>query len=465
MKIDVLVAEIGSTTTVVNAFHDLSSENPIFLGQGQGVTTVEEGDVTIGLHEAMEDLKRKLGLSELTYDKFLATSSAAGGLRMTVHGLVHDMTVKASKEAALGAGAIIKLVTSGRLTSSDLKKIIAINPNIIMIAGGLDHGERDTALYNAEKILGIGLSVPVIYAGNADNKEEIIEIFEPYKGRLYVTDNVYPQVDVLQVEPARKIIQAVFEENIIHAKGMDKVYELVNGRILPTPGAVMESAKVLKEVLGDLMIIDVGGATTDVHSVTKGAEEISRILISPEPEAKRTVEGDLGVYVNRRNLIERIGEEKLCKELNIEEIRLDEMKPIPETPLEKEIIRRLTKEAVFASVERHAGSVRNLFGESSGRKTVAEGKDLTEVRYIIGTGGALTRLENMESILTEIHQEGRGQKLYPKKEAEVLLDREYLLASLGVLSLSYKEAALKLMLKSLGIEEKGGFSHVSMHRD
>jgi len=465
MKIDVLVAEIGSTTTVVNAFHDLSSENPIFLGQGQGVTTVEEGDVTIGLHEAMEDLKRKLDLSELTYDKFLATSSAAGGLRMTVHGLVHDMTVKASKEAALGAGAIIKLVTSGRLTSSDLKKIIAINPNIIMIAGGLDHGERDTALYNAEKILGIGLSVPVIYAGNADNKEEIIEIFEPYKGRLYVTDNVYPQVDVLQVEPARKIIQAVFEENIIHAKGMDKVYELVNGRILPTPGAVMESAKVLKEVLGDLMIIDVGGATTDVHSVTKGAEEISRILISPEPEAKRTVEGDLGVYVNRKNLIERIGEEKLCKELNIEEIRLDEMKPIPETPLEKEIIRRLTKEAVFASVERHAGSVRNLFGESSGRKTVAEGKDLTEVRYIIGTGGALTRLENMESILKEIHQEGRGQKLYPKKEAEVLLDREYLLASLGVLSLSYKEAALKLMLKSLGIDEKGGFSHVSMHRD
>lgn len=465
MKIDVLVAEIGSTTTVVNAFHDLSSENPIFLGQGQGVTTVEEGDVTIGLHEAMEDLKRKLDLSELTYDKFLATSSAAGGLRMTVHGLVHDMTVKASKEAALGAGAIIKLVTSGRLTSSDLKKIIAINPNIIMIAGGLDHGERDTALYNAEKILGLGLSVPVIYAGNADNKEEIIEIFEPYKGRLYVTDNVYPQVDVLQVEPARKIIQAVFEENIIHAKGMDKVYELVNGRILPTPGAVMESAKVLKEVLGDLMIIDVGGATTDVHSVTKGAEEISRILISPEPEAKRTVEGDLGVYVNRKNLIERIGEEKLCKELNIEEIRLDEMKPIPETPLEKEIIRRLTKEAVFASVERHAGSVRNLFGESSGRKTVAEGKDLTEVRYIIGTGGALTRLENMESILKEIHQEGRGQKLYPKKEAEVLLDREYLLASLGVLSLSYKEAALKLMLKSLGIDEKGGFSHVSMHRD
>jgi hypothetical protein len=78
MKIDVLVAEIGSTTTVVNAFHNLKSEDPVFLGQGQGVTSVEEGDVTIGLHEAMEDLRRKLDVSEITYDSFLATSSAAG---------------------------------------------------------------------------------------------------------------------------------------------------------------------------------------------------------------------------------------------------------------------------------------------------------------------------------------------------------------------------------------------------
>ena len=465
MKIDVLVAEIGSTTTVVNAFHNLKSEDPVFLGQGQGVTSVEEGDVTIGLHEAMEDLRRKLDVSEITYDRFLATSSAAGGLRMTVHGLVHDMTVKASREAALGAGAIIRLVTSGRLKKSDLRKIMDIRPNIIMIAGGLDHGERDTALYNAGRIQELGLDVPVLYAGNTDNRDDIEEIFEDYPGRLYVTDNVYPQVDVLQVEPARKIIQEVFEENIVHAKGMEKVHELVNGRILPTPGAVMESAKVLKEVLGDLMIIDVGGATTDVHSVTRGSEEISRILLSPEPEAKRTVEGDLGVYVNRKNLIERIGEEKIFQELKIPGINLHNLKPIPETPLEKEIIRRLTREAVFASVDRHAGTVRNLYGESSGRKSVAEGKDLTEVKYIIGTGGALTRLENMEEILSGIHREGRGQKLYPKKEAEVLLDTDYLLASLGVLSLQYREAALKLMLKSLKIENKGSESDVSVHRD
>lgn len=451
MHVDVLVAEIGSTTTVVNAFQGLHTEDPTFLGQGQGVTTVEEGDVTVGLLSAMEDLKKKLGLPELTYGKFLATSSAAGGLKMSVHGLVHDMTVKASKEAALGAGAIVRLVTSGRLKPSDLRKVEELKPSMIMIAGGLDHGERDTALYNAEKIAALSWSVPVVYAGNVDNQEDIQEIFRTYPGKLYLTDNVYPQVDVLAVEPARKVIQEVFEEHIIHARGMDKVHELVSGRILPTPGAVMESAKVLKDVLGDVMIIDVGGATTDVHSVTEGSEEISRILLAPEPEAKRTVEGDLGVYVNRYNLMERIGLEKLKKELAVAEKDLQNLPPIPQTEKEKRIILRLTEEAVFTSVDRHAGGVRTLFGESSGRKAVAEGKDLTEIKYIIGTGGALTRLQGAETILARIHEQGRGQKLFPKKEAEVLLDRDYLLASLGVLSLEYREGARKLMLKSLGL--------------
>lgn len=464
MKIDAVVAEIGSTTTVVNAFTNLHGENPVFLGQGEGVTSVQLGDVTIGLLEAMEDLKSKLHVDELTYDEFLATSSAAGGLRMTVHGLVHDMTTKASNEAALGAGAVVKMVTSGRLKNSDLKKIMEINPNIIMIAGGLDYGERETALFNAKKIRDMGVNVPVIYAGNIENQQEIQEIFSTYPSKIYLVENVYPRVDVLNVEPARKIIQKVFFEHIIHAKGMNKVFSLVNGPILPTPGAVMESAKLLKEEIGDLMIIDVGGATTDVHSVTKGSEEVQRILLSPEPEAKRTVEGDLGVYVNRRNLIERIGEDKLRVELSLEQSDFENLLPIPKTASELRLVRRLTEEAVMTSLDRHAGFVRSLYGESSGRKSVAEGKDLTEIKYIIGTGGALTRLPQMEEILGKIFQFGRGGKLFPRKEAKVLIDKNYILASLGILSLKYPNSALKLMLESLDFVREGEGDNVSMHR-
>ncbi|HBC30945.1 MAG TPA: DNA mismatch repair protein MutL [Clostridiales bacterium] len=448
MKVNVLVAEIGSTTTVVNAFNGIGTDNPAFTGQGQAPTTVLEGDVTIGLKGAIEDLKKNLQADTLTWDDMLATSSAAGGLKMTVHGLVYDMTVRAAKEAALGAGGIIKMITSGRLRRTDLKRIQEIKPNIILVAGGVDYGERDTAIYNMEMILSMGLKTPIIYAGNIENREEVRLMCEEADNQLYIAENVYPKIDTLVVEPTRKIIQDVFEEHIIHAPGMAKVRELVKGPIIPTPGAVMEAAKVLKEEIGDLIIFDVGGATTDLHSVTGGSSEINSILISPEPVAKRTVEGDLGVYVNVAHVVEKIGMDNLKKEFPDAEELLENYKPIPVTDREKQFVERLTKEAVLTSLERHAGKLR-YFYTASGKKTVAEGKDLTAIQYIIGTGGTLTRLSGNKQILELVKTYGKEHELYPTGAARVLIDEDYILSSLGVLSKSYLYDALYLMKKSL----------------
>jgi len=449
--VDILVAEIGSTTTVVNAFNGIQSNDPVFIGQGQAPTTVAAGDVTIGLKCAIDDLKNTLKATELCYGKMMASSSAAGGLKMTVHGLVYDMTSKAAKEAALGAGAIIHTVTSGKLRTAELNKISVIKPNIILIAGGLDYGERDTALYNSEKIMELMAGIPVIYAGNIENAPEVEEIFRVYNSKLYIAPNVYPKVDLLNVEPTRRIIQQVFEEHIVHAPGMTKVREMVTGTIIPTPGAVMEAAKLLKEELGDLVVIDVGGATTDVHSVTAGSEEIQRILLAPEPEAKRTVEGDLGMFVNMPHVARKIGIDKLSRELNFDIIPIMEtLKAIPITEKEIIFVERLCSEAVLTAMERHAGRIRRLYGEA-GRGAVAEGKDLTQVKYIVGTGGALTRLPSRVNIMKRIATSSRLDLLFPTTEAEVLVDNHYIMASLGVLSKEFPESALKLMKKSLNI--------------
>jgi uncharacterized protein (TIGR01319 family) len=454
MKIDVLVAEIGSTTTVVNAFHGIASGNPEFLGQGQAPTSVRDGDVLIGLNGATDDLRGRLGADRIDYAEMFATSSAAGGLKMTVHGLVYDMTARAAKEAALGAGAIIHDVTAGKLRRTDLARLKEIKPNLILLAGGVDFGERDTAIHNAEMIRGAGLKIPVIYAGNVENRDEIRLIFDESSGvKLYIVENVYPKIDDLNVEPARKVIQAAFEEHIIHAPGMERVRETVGGPIIPTPGAVMEAAKLLNRRIGNLMVLDVGGATTDIHSVTEDSAEISRILTAPEPKAKRTVEGDLGVYVNMENIIELIGgKERLEAELggpSVEGI-MESYKAIPETPDEIRFVERLTREAVLRATERHAGRIRHVYGPS-GRDTLAEGKDLTEVGYIVGTGGALTRLPRRVEIMRVITEiDGARRGLYPGPHAKILVDNDYIMASLGVLSTKYKEAAVKLLEKSLG---------------
>lgn len=455
MKIDFLVAEIGSTTTVVNAFTGLDTENPEFFAQGQAATSVLDGDVRIGLRAAIEDLCKTKGIDSVEYDEMLATSSAAGGLKMTVHGLVYDMTARAAKEAALGAGGIIHYITAGKLRRTDIQRIKDINPNLILIAGGVDYGERDTAVHNAEMIRAMGLKTPVIYAGNVENQDEMRLIFDEASGqKLYVVENVYPRIDDLNVEPARKIIQDAFEDHITEAPGMEHVRDMVNGPIIPTPGAVMECTKVLYECLGNVVTIDVGGATTDVHSVAEESEQIARILVNPEPKAKRTVEGDLGVYVNMKNIVKIIGEEKLREELS--DIDIDkvmaEYKSIPVTKDEIRFVERLTKQAVLDSVERHAGKIRYVYGPS-GRSTVAEGKDLTQVKYIVGTGGALTRLPNRVALLKEISKHnGTGLLLFPSEKAKVLVDTDYIMASLGVLSKRHKEGTIRLLEKSLGIK-------------
>ena len=454
MVIDLLVAEIGSTTTVLNAFDKLDKA-PSFIGQGQGKTTVDTGNVLDGIYEAMKALEKNIG-EKIEYRDFIATSSAAGGLKMTVHGLVHDMTVKAAKEAALGAGANLKFLTSGKLRRTDLKKITEIRPNIILIAGGVDYGERETALDNAEAIRSLNLSIPVIYAGNIENREEIREIFKDTKVDLFITENVYPAIDSLNVEPARAVIQEVFEKHIIHAPGMEKVREMVSGTIMPTPGAVIEAAKLLYEDIGDLMVIDVGGATTDVHSVCEDSEKYSLMMLNPEPKAKRTVEGDLGMYVSRQNVYDLMDKEELSAKFGKSEEEMNQfvenLPPIPTDKEEIKLVEELCKAATKTAVERHTGYLRVIFGVK-GKKTYAVGKDLTNVRWIIGTGGALTKLPGRENLLSSIFSL-KKDFLLPNREAALLYDNDYIMASLGCMSKRYPDAALKLLKKSLGLKRR-----------
>ena len=452
MKVDVLVAEIGSTTTVVNAFTGLDTDDPVFLGQGQAPTSVLEGDVTIGVNGAIEDLKDNLEVSELEWDEMHATSSAAGGLKMTVHGLVYDMTVKAAREAALGAGAVIKEVTAGRMRKRHLKKIMEIKPNIILLAGGVDYGEENTILDNAEMLAELELDIPIIYGGNVAIQEDVKEILEEGGKRVIIVDNVYPNIDEFNIQPTREVIQQVFEEHIVHAPGMGKIRDLINGPMMPTPGAVMESAQLLYKNIEDVVVLDVGGATTDVHSVTDGTKEIQEKLVSPEPTAKRTVEGDLGVFVNAVNLVDLVGKDKVEAELDYPlDTLLAERNPIPQTDTEVELIKILTREAVNTAVERHVGKMRDLYGPT-GRVTIAEGKDLTKIKWIVGTGGALTRLEAGPEILTNLRK-ARTKKLLPSNNAQVLIDHDYIMASMGVMSKRFPEAALRLILKSLNFED------------
>ncbi len=458
LQADALVAEIGSTTTLVSAFCGLASA-PRFLGQGAAMSTAARGDALIGLEAAMEELKRALGVEEIHCGEMLAASSAAGGLSMSVHGLVHDMTARAAKEAALGAGAVIRLVTAGKMSPADQEALIRLHPRLILLAGGTDWGDRETALFNAGQIAALRMTdVPVIFAGNIQCRDEVGAVFAAAGIDCETTENVYPRLDELNIEPARKIIHRLFEKHIVSAPGMSRIRDRVSGAVLPTPGAVMEMARLLYPSLGGLLVMDIGGATTDLHSACEETEGVAPLQTRPEPLFKRTVEGDLGVCLNARALAERVGLERLDAELHFNvEAALSEVGPVPLDERQLRLAERLALEAGTAAILRHAGSWRDLY-LPSGRRRVAEGKDLSGAKTLIATGGALTRLPGRARLLRAFADVNASKRLlYPAPgEMEIRVDAHYVMAALGVLGRKYPEAAVELMLDSFRAEEGAG---------
>jgi uncharacterized protein (TIGR01319 family) len=426
-RIDFLTLEVGSTITKANGFMEKANAL-VHVAQGFAATTVSEGNVGIGLYKAIEDLEKSSGLSTSNAEVF-ANSSAAGGLRVTVHGLTYNMTARAAKEASLGAGAIIKMITAGELNEYDLEEIEELQPNMVILAGGVDFGARDVIISNAIKLSSADLGVPVVYAGNAAIKRGVERIFAKSATEFMVAPNVFPEVDVLNVEPLRKIMQTLFSKHIIHAPGMDRLSKITNHAVIPTPAAVLRAAEAFYEVLGDLVVIDVGGATTDIHSVTEGSTEYADKLIAPEPKAKRTVEGDLGVFVNAQNILEQ-SEESL-------KARASEIKAMPATQAEKELTNILCGKAVETAIKRHGAVISDLF-TPSGKKQVISGKDLSAVKWVIATGGALTKVEGGERILKSVCT-GVNKYLLPSKEARVMFDKNYMFSALGTLCEAYPE--------------------------
>lgn len=447
MKFDLLVAEIGSTTTVVTAFDKINSKNPIVIGQAEHYTTVQEGDVTIGIFKAIKRLEEKIK-EKIEWEKFIASSSAAGGLKITVHGLVYDMTVRAAREAALGAGGVLKYVTSGRMRKRHLENIKKIDPKMILLAGGVDYGEEETILHNAELISELDINVPVVYAGNINVAEEAKEILERKNKQVIITENVYPKVDQLNVQPARKIIQELFSKNIIHAPGMEKIYDIVDEEIIPTPGSVMLTAELLAEEFDDVLIVDIGGATTDVDSVTEGDPEIQKISLSPEPISKRTVEGDMGLFVNADNVYKMLDKQELDEKFMNHSELIKNMSPYPENEEMENFIAYMARKCFSESIIRHSGSIKYLFGPN-GRQKIAQGKDLTAIKHIFGTGGILTRSRHRKYIMNSIKEIDNHNKLIPGRKVKLAYDKNYIFAALGVLSTVNKKAAKNILKQDI----------------
>ena len=454
-----LMIDFGSTFTKLVA---VDTQKEDIIATASHFTTVAE-DITIGYTNALKELYKKLG-EEIQFDKIISCSSAAGGLKMAAIGLVEELTVEAAKRVCLGAGARVDLVLSHHINKKEVQSIIDKKIDIILLAGGTDGGNSECVLYNAKMLGEAGIKIPIIYAGNKSCIDEIEEIFNEYNLNGYFCENVMPQINVLNIPSARDKIREIFLQNIIVAKGIKKIENVIDKVILPTPEAVLKACDLLSKGylrepgLGELVCADIGGATTDMYSMSTASAKRSDVVIKglEEPYAKRTVEGDLGMRYSALGVLKALTKEEVIlinedenvdmeKELTF---RNDHVDVVFNDDHQSKVDLIIGGICVDKAMGRHVGKMEEVY-TPMGLVYNQTGKDLTKIEYVIGTGGILVNSKDQRKILSKVTGNKKTYLELRPENPNYLLDKDYILASMGLLSEIEPLLALKIMKKHL----------------
>lgn len=459
---NILLIDFGSTYTKITAV-DLTLEK--VLGTARGVTTVQT-DIMDGLNEALAKLFLKTG--KVDFQKVLGCSSAAGGLKMVAIGLVPELTAEAANRAALGAGAKVLGVFCHEISEYEIEEIAALNPDIILLAGGTDGGNKNVILHNAKMLTALGKDVPVVVAGNKSAAPGAVKLLKGAMSEVVHTENVMPRLNELNIEPARKAIRSIFLKRIVEAKGLNRANKFVSRMVMPTPAAVLKAAELLstgtdgEKGLGDLMVVDIGGATTDVYSLASGNPTRSNAALKglPEPFGKRTVEGDLGMRYSAAALLKAAGAKMIAgyagkteHEVNayIEKVEAN-ANYLSEGQHEAQLETAMGRACTCLGADRHAGRLETVY-TLHGTAFVQEGKDLTNVKTVIGTGGVIINHKEPEEILKGILFDEAAPTILKPEQPDFFVDSEYIMAAMGLLGEEYPEIAIRMMKKYIARRE------------
>jgi uncharacterized protein (TIGR01319 family) len=471
--------DFGSTFTKVIA---VDLEKSHVVGRSQAPTTVLT-DVREGLLQALARLHeahsvfdhRPANVDVLSDHLVLASSSAAGGLRMAVIGLVPGLTLLAASQAALGAGAKVVGSFAFKLASKRIEEIVRLRADMVLLTGGTDGGDSATILHNAHLLAQSSLSVPIIVAGNQLAAPEVCRILEACGKEIRLAENVMPRSGVVAVDSARDQIRKLFIERITLARGMAAIGEFVSV-VLPTPMAVLKGVMLgaagsdEEEGWGEMIVVDVGGATTDVHSIGYGHPAGENVITQgiPEPYAKRTVEGDLGIRFNAATLLGQVGPDRFDAEwrsmfpqlqVSREEIARyindisEKTARVPDEKWHRAADAVLARIAVDLAVERHVGK-RERIVTRAGEAWVHYGKDLRKTPRLIATCGVFVHNPYGSMIVSGSGREQVDATILRPKHPQIYFDSSYLLYAVGLLAEDHPNVAVRLFKRYMSSVEE-----------
>jgi uncharacterized protein (TIGR01319 family) len=456
----IALADFGSTYTKLSL---VDPEEGRLLARAEAPTSIGT-DLMEGYAAALEAAERAAG-GAVEVEEALAASSAGGGLRVAAVGLVADLTAAAAHQAALNAGARVGTVLAGSLSPAQLEELRAARPEIVLFAGGTDGGQAELVVENARRLADAQLETRYVVACNSAVAAEVAEILQAAGSPADVAGNVMPRLGEIEIESAREAILRAFLDHVIGGKGLSASPDFERMVRMPTPEAVLEATRLLAHGsgavagVGDVMVVDVGGATTDVHSsrlaeaATPGIED----PLLPAPPTLRTVEGDLGLRSGSAGVL-AADARWLLAESDLTDtalgqavsLRSGDAKWIPGSPEEARVDHLLAVGCATHAVQRHCGTMLLTRSEKGPPTLVRDGPDLREVERVLGTGGVFSHREDGSEILRSALDRRAPRSLAPRDPA-LSVDANYVMAAAGLLAALDPDAAALLLQRELAV--------------
>lgn len=475
--INVIVYDLGSTYTKAAGFF-LEGDTLAFIGQGQAPTTLQ--DVQVGADQARERLLAKVGGRMAEDIRQYASCSAAGGLRMVAMGYMPRVTAKAAKEVAMTAGArVMEVISYEEPAKYRLEVLREIRPDIILLAGGTDCGDESSVLENVELICQSKTKATVIIACNRVAQGQAARRLGEAGITCRRVANIMPTIHELRTGPAREAIHEQFIHQITQAEGVGAfAAALTDPVIVPTPGAVLLATELLafgthrEKGVDSVITIDIGGATTDIHSVLPSLVDLKLeergLVVNNEKQASfRTVEGNLGMRVSALGIADAVGTDFLAIDQKGDRIfsrkqilgKLEYMEShtayVSKDEADRWLDKRMALAATSVALRRHAGcyAAQNdpVMGVMAG---TAIGRDLRYVKNIVCTGGIFAHSDKKDcKEIVEDSVKDPGISLLPLEEMGIWQDDQYIFYALGVLGKYEPDAVQRFMKQYFAVEE------------
>lgn len=421
-----------------------------------------EGDVLDGYDACLAALEAEHpGAAQA---RTLACSSAGGGLRIAVLGNEALVTAEAGRRVALSSGGKVVLVLDGGLDAEKLAELTSAGPDVLLLVGGTDGGNSASLVQDADVLSRAGWSGPVVVAGDIEAHPAVEAAFGSSQTPHVFAANVVPRIGVLAPESARRAIREVFLSHVIGGKHLSSrstrsgqtFASMVVGA---TPDVVLTGVELLADELGTttpgsgVVVVDIGGATTDVHSVVVLDPEessLSREVVATTP-VTRTVEGDLGMRWSAATTAAAAAEAALVVPADAVR-RAADPAYLPGDDEGRAGDEALATAATVIAMRRHVGRSRVVLSPD-GRVVERTGKDLRAVELMVGSGGVLRTAEPVVAqriLAAATGHDADGWQL--PESPRVVVDGDYVLAAAGLLALGdewAREQARRLLCNSL----------------